>query len=225
MTLNNIEHNINFFNKKLPEQTKLIAISKTKPIELIMQAYNAGQRLFGENKVQEMVHKHQLLPKDVLWHLAGHLQTNKVKYIAGFVNLIHSVDSFKLLTEINKEALKNKRVINCLLQVHIANEDTKFGLSKIELFDLLHNKALSELNNVKIIGLMGMATNTNNNEQIQAEFKSLKYLFEQIKSGFNLPNVALTELSMGMSDDYEIAVTQGSTMVRIGSAIFGERIY
>ncbi|WP_416864524.1 MAG: YggS family pyridoxal phosphate-dependent enzyme [Imperialibacter sp.] len=206
-------------------KAKLIAVSKTKPVSLIMKAYEAGQREFGENKVQEMVEKHEEMPKDIHWHLIGHLQTNKVKYIASFVHLIHSVDSEKLLRTIDKEAKKANRVIDCLLQVHIAEEETKFGLSDEEVKLLVSPEVLDGLPNVRIVGLMGMATNTESEEQVKKEFRHLKALFEELKSTTNHPRVTMAELSMGMSGDYQLAIEEGSTMVRVGSAIFGQRNY
>ena len=203
-----------------PSNTTLVAVSKTKPVEAILEAYNAGQRIFGENKVQEMVEKYEALPKDIKWHLIGHLQTNKVKYIAPFVSLIQSVDSFKLLQEINKEASKNNRVIDCLLQIHIAKEETKFGLSFDEAKEIILSPETKALKNIKIVGLMGMATNTDNQEQIREEFRCLHNFF--LDSQFSTLNC---QLSMGMSSDYKIAIEEGSNLVRIGSAIFGERNY
>lgn len=202
---------------------KLIAVTKTHPPDVLLEAYQAGCKTFGENKVQEMVSKYEVLPKDIEWHLIGHLQTNKVKYIAPFVSLIHSVDSLKLLQEIDKQAAKNQRIIDCLLQIYIAQEETKFGLSADELMDLLRSPELPTLQHIRIVGLMGMASFTDNVEQIRAEFKTLKTLFEQVKL-LPLPaNCYLHELSMGMSSDYPIAVQEGSTLVRVGSAIFGYR--
>lgn len=206
-----------------PLGVKLITVSKTQPIESLMEAYNAGQRIFGENQVQEMVDKHEKLPKDIEWHLIGHLQTNKVKYIAPFVKLIHSVDSLKLLQEINKQALKNERVIDCLLQVYIADEDTKFGLGFDEIIELLRSEEFELLKNIKIVGLMGIATNTQNEKQIKVEFNELKIFFEGIKLSFFRKDEAFKEISSGMSADYKIAIEEGSTMVRIGSSIFGKR--
>lgn len=203
----------------------LVAVSKTKPNPDLMEAYQAGCRVFGENKVQEMAAKYEELPKDIQWHLIGHLQTNKVKYIAPFVHLIHAVDSFKLLEEINKQGAKAGRVINCLLQVYIAQEETKFGLDKAELLELLENKEVQAFQNIKLCGLMGMATNTDNETQIVTEFEGLKQLFEEVKVSYPLPNADWKELSMGMSGDYKIALEHGSTMVRIGSSIFGHRSY
>ena len=202
---------------------KLVAVSKTKPNELIIEAYNAGQRLFGENKVQEMTEKSEALPKDIEWHMIGHVQSNKVKYMAPYVSLIHSIDSWKLLKEVNKQAKKNDRIIDCLLQIHIAEEETKFGLSKEELFEILNSSELKILENIKIIGLMGMATFTENENQIRKEFKVLKSLFDEVKDQFDAPNIDFRELSMGMSGDYEIAIEEGSTLIRVGSSIFGSR--
>lgn len=203
----------------------LIAVSKTKPVDDIMDAYEAGIRDFGENKVQELTEKQQVLPKDIRWHMIGHLQRNKVKYLAPFVHLIHGVDSFKLLKEIDKEGKKANRVINCLLQVHIAEEETKFGLDEQELLEILHGEEIQELQNVKVIGLMGMATFTEDQQKIRQEFRKLKTIFDRIKSEKLPENVRMEELSMGMSGDYQLAQEEGSTMVRIGSAIFGERNY
>ncbi|MGN7990649.1 YggS family pyridoxal phosphate-dependent enzyme [Pedobacter sp. 22226] len=203
---------------------KLIAVSKTQPIESILEAYNTGQRIFGENHVQEMVEKEAQLPKDIEWHLIGHLQTNKVKYIAPFVKLIHGVDSLKLLQEIDKQAAKNKRVIDCLLQVYIADEDTKFGLGFDEVIELLRDEAFAELKNIRIVGLMGIATNTKNEKQITVEFNELKVFFDGIKVSFFRKEDSFKEISTGMSADYKIAIEEGSTMVRIGSSIFGKRV-
>lgn len=223
----NIAQNIKNINIKLtPTNTKLVAVSKTKPAEMIQQAYDSGWRRFGENKVQEMVEKHETLPKDIEWHLIGHLQSNKVKYIAPFVSLIHGVDKAKLLKEINKQATKYDRVVNCLLQLHIAQEDTKFGLSFVEAKEILTSDEFAQMKNVCVVGVMGMATFTEDETQIRDEFRSLKTFFDEIKSNFDhLSNVDLQEISMGMSGDYEIAVEEGSTMVRVGSAIFGARNY
>lgn len=205
-------------------KVKLVAVSKTKPVEDIEEAYAAGQRIFGENQVQELVEKYEKLPKDIHWHLIGHLQTNKVKYIAPFISLIESVDSLKLLQEINKQAAKNERVINCLLQVYIADEDTKFGLGYDELIELLRSDEYRDMQNVRIIGLMGIATNTDNEKQIKDEFYELKILFDGIKASFFRKDAFFTEVSMGMSSDYRLAIEQGSTMVRVGSTIFGQRV-
>ncbi len=219
-----IAQNIADINTQLQgTQAHLIAVTKTKPISDLEQAYQAGCKVFGENKVQEMVSKWEVLPKDIQWHLIGHLQSNKVKYIAPFVSLIHSVDSFKLLQEINKQAVKNERVIDCLLQIYIAQEDTKFGLSEEEAIELLESPELKELQHIRLVGLMGMASNTDNQEQIRVEFKSLKQLFDRIASTYQLPNTAWKEISMGMSGDFLIAAEEGSTLVRVGSAIFGHR--
>lgn len=218
----NIKNNINLFQRELAGKgCKLVAVSKTQPVEKIQEAYEAGQRIFGENKAQELARKWDALPKDIEWHMIGHLQTNKVKYIAPFVSLIHSVDSEKLLTEINKQGNKANRVIPCLLQVHIAEEETKFGLNKEELIALLD--AVNSYPFVKVVGLMGMATLTENKEQIRKEFMMLKGLFEELKNKKFSKNIEMKELSMGMSSDYTIAAEAGSTMVRIGTAIFGER--
>ncbi|UCS95555.1 YggS family pyridoxal phosphate-dependent enzyme [Echinicola marina] len=203
----------------------LVAVSKTKPVSDIQEAYDAGIRDFGENKVQELVDKHPQLPDDIQWHMIGHLQRNKVKYIAPFIHLIHGVDTFKLLKEINKQAKKAERTIPCLLQVHIAKEETKFGFNEEEILELLEEGAFVELENVRIIGLMGMATNTNDENQVRSEFAWLKGFLDQLNTK-NLPNnFALKELSMGMSGDFLIAQEEGSTMVRVGSAIFGKRNY
>ena len=203
---------------------KLIAVSKTKPIEDIQEAYDAGQRIFGENQVQELVEKAEILPKDIQWHLIGHLQTNRVKYIAPFISLIHGVDSLKLLKEINKQAEKNQRIIDCLLQIYIADEDTKFGLDFDEAVELLRDEEYLELKNIRVVGLMGIASNTSNEKQIKEEFYELKTLFDGIKLSFFRKEESFKELSMGMSSDYSIAIEEGSTMVRIGSDIFGKRI-
>ncbi|WP_293924962.1 YggS family pyridoxal phosphate-dependent enzyme [Sphingobacterium sp. UBA6320] len=203
---------------------QLVAVSKTKPNEDIMQAYEAGQRVFGENLVQELVEKYESLPKDIEWHLIGHLQTNKVKYIAPFVTLIHAVDSLKLLKEIDKQAAKNKRVIDCLLQVHIAEEDTKFGFDHAELIEMLRDEEFLALKHVNIRGLMGIATNTENEKEIKEEFYELKSLYDGIKASFYRKNESFDTLSMGMSSDYKLAIEKGSTMIRLGSTIFGKRV-
>lgn len=202
----------------------LVAISKTKPSSDILEAYQAGQRIFGENMVQEMVAKQEELPKDIEWHLVGHLQTNKVKYIAPFVAMIQSVDSIKLLKEIDKQAKKNDRVIDCLLQIYIADEDSKFGLDHVELVELLRDEELQSLEHIRIRGLMGIATNTKSNKQIKDEFYELKMLFDGIKASYFRKEDSFDTLSMGMSSDYEIALEQGSTMVRLGSSLFGKRV-
>lgn len=203
--------------------TTLVAVSKTHPIERIMEAYEAGQRDFGENKVQDLVEKYEALPKDIRWHMIGHLQSNKVKYIAPFVHLIHGVDSFKLLQEINKQGQKNGRKISCLLQFHIAQEETKFGLSLDEANAFLSNPEYLTLNQVQLCGVMGMATFTENVAQIRREFQSLHEIFHGLKSTHFSSTVAFKEISMGMSDDYSIAIEEGSTLVRVGSKIFGKR--
>ena len=210
-----IESNLNAVLSLLTEKVTLVAVSKTKPNSLILEAYHAGQKIFGENKVQEVAQKAEDLPKDIVWHMIGHLQTNKVKFIAPFVALIHGVDSIKLLKEINKRAEQNNRVIDCLLQVHIATESTKFGVDITEVKEAITNA--KEFHNIKIVGLMGMATFTDNKQQVIQEFKSLNSVFKSVK------NKDITTLSMGMSGDYQLAIEQGSTMVRVGSAIFGHR--
>lgn len=211
------------FISKLPKAVKLVVVSKTKTPEEILEIYHAGQRFFGENKVQELVEKHEALPKDIEWHMVGHLQTNKVKYIAPFIGLIHAVDSLKLLKTINKEALKNNRIIPCLLQFYIAREDTKYGLSLEEAAEMLRSPEFAELKNVQIRGVMGMGTFTNNADQIRKEFRNLKSIFELLKNKFFANQAEFSEISMGMSDDYIIAINEGSTIIRIGSAIFGLR--
>jgi pyridoxal phosphate enzyme (YggS family) len=203
----------------IPKEVTLIVVTKTYPPEVILQVYDAGHKLFGENKVNEMRDKYEALPKDIEWHLIGHLQTNKVKYIASFVKLIHSVDSLKLLQEINKQGLKNNRVIDCLLQIYIAKEKTKFGMDQKEAEELLLSEAFKKLHNIKIIGLMGMATNTDNLEQIRNEFRSLKTFYDKLQNR----NHNFQTLSMGMSKDYTLAIEEGSNMIRTGSAIFGKR--
>ncbi len=208
--------------RQLGGKAALIAVTKTKPVALLQEAYDAGCRQFGENKVQEMAEKQPQLPADVQWHLIGHLQTNKVKYIAPFVALIQSVDSLRLLQEINKQAARNNRTIDCLLQIYIADEETKYGLSADEAEALLTDAALDELANVRIIGLMGLATNTENQEQVRQEFRGLKALYDNLAQ-IQRPMIQFSELSMGMSGDYQLAVEEGSTMVRVGSAIFGSR--
>lgn len=218
-----VAENIDLIKANLPENVQLVAVSKTKPAELLMEAYNHGQRAFGENKVQEMVWKQEELPKDIGWHFIGHLQTNKVKYIAPFVCLIHGVDSFKLLKAIDAEAKKLNRMIPCLLQFHIAEEETKFGFSMDEAIGMLNSDEFKSLENSSISGVMGMATFTDNENQIRKEFAHLKEIFEKLKSDYFAKAPDFKEISMGMSGDYLIAVEEGSTMVRIGSTIFGER--
>lgn len=217
-----VEENIKNVVERLGADTKLIAVTKTKPLELIMEAYDAGIKDLGENKVQEMVGKYEQLPKDIRWHQIGHLQTNKVKYIAPFVSLIHSVDSLKLLKEINKQAANNNRIIDCLFQIFIASEETKFGLSKNEVLSILADPEFDKLKNIRIKGLMGMASNTENASKIRSEFADLKLFFEALKE-IDHPLVTMQELSMGMSGDYLIAAEEGSTLVRIGSMLFGSR--
>ena len=217
-----ISDRIRQIETSLEGRASLIAVTKTKPVSLLMEAYEAGCRRFGENKVQEMVDKQPQLPDAIEWHLIGHLQTNKVKYIAPFVNLIQSVDSLRLLQEIDKQAARHERVIDCLLQIHIAQEETKFGLDAAEAQATLEAPELESLTHIRVIGLMGLATNTDDEAQVRQEFQSLKQLFDQL-SHIQRPNVAFRELSMGMSGDYLIAVEEGSTMVRVGSAIFGAR--
>lgn len=207
----------------IPENVTLVAVSKTYPASDILQAYYVDQRVFGENKVQEMVDKYSLLPKDIQWHLIGHLQSNKVKYIAPFVSLIHSVDSLKLLVEINKQAKKNDRVIDCLLQFHIAQEETKFGLLLSESQELLESEAFKELKNIRIVGIMGMASFVEDQKKICEEFHILKTIFEKLQKEFFLYDNTFKEISMGMSNDYQMAIEEGSTMVRVGSLIFGSR--
>jgi len=206
-----------------PTKTTLVAVSKTKPIARIQEMYDKGQRIFGENRVQELVEKAAVLPKDIEWHQIGHLQTNKVKYIAPFVSLIHAVDSLKLLKEINKQAAKNERVIDCLLQFHIADEASKFGFEEAESMELLNNSAFKNLKNIRIVGVMGMATFTSDETQVKLEFQHLKALFEKLKKTFFSTQDSFKEISMGMSGDYQLAIAEGSTMVRIGSLLFGAR--
>lgn len=210
---------------KLAKQknAQLVAVSKTKPVELILEAYKNGQKAFGENKVQDLVTKYEALPKDIEWHMVGNLQTNKVKYIAPFVHLIHSVDSLKLAIEINKQALKNNRIIDVLLEIHIAAETNKLGFSEEELIDHLDIKAFDALKNIRIVGLMGMATNTKSQILIKNEFSGLKRFFDDIKTTYFKNDTAFKELSIGMSSDYKIALETGATIIRVGSAIFGER--
>ncbi|MCF6181572.1 YggS family pyridoxal phosphate-dependent enzyme [Lutibacter sp.] len=219
-----IQENLHIIKSTLPVNVQLVAVSKTKPTSDILEAYNAGQRVFGENKIQEMANKFEQLPKDIEWHMIGHLQRNKVKYMASFVHLIHGVDSFKTLKEINKQALKHNRIINCLLEVKIASEATKFGLSFNEVQQILTSVELKELKNINIQGFMGMASFTNDKTIVHSEFKTLKTQFESSKK-YSLQNFNPTILSMGMSGDYKIAIEEGSTMVRVGSAIFGARNY
>ena len=214
-----ISKNLSNLNSSLENSVKLVAVSKTKSNKQIMEAYNQGQRVFGENKAQELSAKHEALPKDIEWHMIGHLQRNKVKYIAGFVKLIHSVDNFKLLKEINRQALKHNLIINCLLQIKIATEETKFGMSKNEAKNILVSEEFKNLKNVSILGLMGMASFTNNKEILKKEFSSLNNFFKELSSSYSTMKI----LSMGMSDDYKLAIELGSNMIRVGSSIFGSR--
>jgi len=219
--MNSIEENLKHIRTTIPEEVTLVAVSKTKPISDLLEAYQAGQKIFGENKIQEMTQKWEELPKDISWHMIGHVQTNKVKYMAPYVDTIHAVDSLKLLKEINKQAIKNNRTINCFLQIKIAEEESKFGLNDTDAIDLLNSQDVKLLTNIKITGLMGMASFTNNEEQVKNEFKKIQSLFEKLK----IDHPLLKTLSTGMSGDYTLAVESGSTMVRIGSSIFGARNY
>jgi pyridoxal phosphate enzyme (YggS family) len=216
-----VKQNLIEFKLKLDKEVTLVAVSKTKPNSDILEAYEEGQRIFGENKIQEMVNKYEALPKDIKWHMIGHLQSNKVKYMAHFVDLIHGVDSLKTLKEINKQAKKHNRTIDCLLQARIAKEETKFGLEFNEIETILQMNELTELQNIKIVGLMGMASFSSDKKEVSNEFKSLKIFFDKI----NQSNPTLTILSMGMSGDYDLAIENGSNMIRVGSAIFGSRNY
>jgi pyridoxal phosphate enzyme (YggS family) len=219
-----IKDNLKNIKSTLPKQVTLVAVSKTKPISDLLEAYNAGQRIFGENKIQEMAAKYEALPKDISWHMIGHVQKNKVKYMAPFVSLIHGVENLKLLDEINKQALKHDRIIDCLLQIKIASEDSKFGMTPKDASILLQSKNFSQLKNIRVMGLMGMATFTEDENQIKEEFQLLKHTFDSLKplESFNFkPEI----ISMGMSGDYQLAMACGSTMIRVGSSIFGERNY
>ena len=216
-----ISQNLAEIKKTLPENVTLVAVSKTKPVSDLQEAYDAGQRFFGENKIQEMVEKYDVLPKDISWHMIGHLQSNKVKYMAHFVDLIHGVDKFSTLKEIDKQAKKHNRVINCLLQLKIAEEDSKFGFSKEEILNILNSDDYSSLQNINVVGLMGMASFVEDENQIKQEFSSLKIFYEELKP----TQPQFNTISMGMSGDYELAIEQGSNMVRVGSAIFGNRNY
>jgi pyridoxal phosphate enzyme (YggS family) len=220
-----IKENLHHIQEQIDNSASLVAVSKTKSNEDIMEAYDAGQRIFGENKVQELVGKYNALPKDIEWHMIGHLQSNKVKYIAPFVSLLHGVDSVKLLKTINKEGRKCNRKIPCLLQVHIADEQTKFGFSKEELSSLLTEELLVELEYVELRGVMGMATYTDDENQIRKEFASLAKVYDELKEGVMSNTITFTEISMGMSGDFMLAIKEGSTMVRVGSSIFGARNY
>jgi len=218
-----ITNNLLQIKSQLPNQVALVAVSKTKPVTDLMEAYNAGQRIFGENKIQEMSEKWEQMPKDIQWHMIGHVQTNKVKFMAEYVNLIHGVDSLKLLEEINKQAQKHHRIIDCLLQVYIAEEESKFGFDEQDLNEILNSEEFKQLKNIKIVGLMGMATFTEHQNQIKKEFQNLKRIFDKLQNQPTTYNLQPTTLSMGMSGDYKLAIESGSTMVRIGSSIFGTR--
>ncbi|MEM5566429.1 YggS family pyridoxal phosphate-dependent enzyme [Psychroserpens sp. AS72] len=219
-----IKQNLNDIKSQLPNQVTLVAVSKTKPISDLMEAYDAGQRIFGENKIQEMADKYEEMPKDIEWHMIGHVQRNKVKYMAEFVSLIHGVDSFKLFKEINKQALKYDRIINCLIQIKIAEEDSKFGMSAKDAQEMLISEEFKNLKNVTIAGLMGMATFTDDDTQVKQEFKRLKTTFDDLK-WLKSENCNLEIISMGMSGDYKLAIECGSNMIRVGSSIFGVRNY
>ena len=216
-----IEKNLNHIKSSIPEHVTLVAVSKTKPVNEIMEAYQAGQRIFGENKIQEMLEKQEQMPKDIKWHMIGHVQRNKVKHMASFVNLIHGVENFKTLEEINKQAKKYKRTIDCLLQIKIASEDSKFGMSISEASDILKSNEFLELKNIHVVGVMGMATFTNSQDQIKTEFDQLKTASNLLKES----HPELEIISMGMSGDYPLAIACGSNMIRVGSSIFGERNY
>lgn len=220
-----IAEQIKRLRSELPEGVSLLAISKYQPIEALQEAYDAGQRMFGENHIQEMAAKAAVLPKDIAWHFTGHVQTNKIKYMASFVSLIHAVDSFRLLREINKHAAKHDRIIDCLLQIHIAQEDTKYGLTVEECRELLATEPWRELTNVRIVGLMAMGSNTDDMEQVRGEFRQMKQLFDELKTTYFADDSSFCQLSEGMTDDYPIAIEEGSTIVRIGSMIFGDRVY
>ncbi|AUS07000.1 YggS family pyridoxal phosphate-dependent enzyme [Pseudotamlana carrageenivorans] len=217
-----ISENLKHIQATLPKHVTLVAVSKTKPVSDLMEAYKTGQRIFGENKIQEMVEKHETMPKDIQWHMIGHVQRNKVKYMAEFVNLIHGVDNVKLLNEIDKQAKKHDRIIDCLLQIKIASEDSKFGMTPSDAEAILKSEAFSALKNIRVTGLMGMATFTEDENQVKAEFSSLKSVFESLKHIEN-ENCKLQTISMGMSGDYQLAIACGSTMIRVGSSIFGVR--
>lgn len=220
-----IAENLQQIENQIPSHVKLIAVSKTKPNEMLLEAYNAGQRVFGENRPQELKQKQEELPKDIVWHFIGHPQSKQVKYFSSFVSLIHGVDGIKLLSVINKEGIKHNRVIDCLLQFHIANEETKFGLSMADAHELINSEAFKSLENVRVCGVMGMATNTDDENKIKEEFSALVDIFDSLKQTFFSENAAFSEISMGMSGDYKLAIEAGSTMVRVGSSIFGLRNY
>ena len=223
--MSHIQEEIKRINAELPSTVRLVAVSKYHPVEALQEAYEAGQRIFGESKVQEMTQKYEVLPKDIEWHFIGHLQTNKIKYMAPYVSLIHGVDSYKLLEEINKQAIKAGRIIPCLLQIHIAQEETKFGFSTDECREMLQEGNWKSLENIQISGVMGMATNTEDEEEIIKEFDTLACFFHEIKNTYFQDSPSFKEISMGMSDDYPLAIEKGSTLIRIGSKIFGERHY
>ena len=223
--MSHIQEEIQTIKAGLPESVRLVAVSKFHPIEALQEAYEGGQRIFGESKVQEMTQKYEALPKDIEWHFIGHLQTNKIKYMAPYVALIHGVDSYKLLSEINKQAAKAGRIIPCLLQIHIAQEETKFGFSTDECRTMLEEGNWRQLKNVQIAGVMGMATNTEDEAQIKREFSTLSAFFQEVKESYFREVSSFKEISMGMSDDYPIAIEEGSTLIRIGSRIFGARNY
>jgi len=220
-----IQQNLNHYRQLLPPKVTLVAVTKTKPVEDIKEAYDAGQRIFGENKAQDMAAKYPLLPLDIEWHFIGHLQTNKVKTIASFVKLIHAIDSLKLLSEINKQAAEKQRVIDCLLQFHIAEEETKFGLNYDEVREILSSETFKKMENIRLTGVMGMASLTDDTKQVAREFDQLSSIYHQLKSGFFPSSESFKELSMGMSDDFQIAIKAGSTLIRIGTGIFGKRNY
>jgi len=220
-----IHQNIQFVRQHIPSHVRLVCVSKFHPNESILEAYESGERIFGESKVQELCGKQETLPQDIVWHFIGHLQSNKIKYIVPFVSMIHGVDSYRLLEEINKQAAKAGKVVNCLIQMYIAQEETKFGFSADELHDVMGAGVWHELKNVRICGLMGMATFTNDREQIRTEFRGLKTFFDEVKTSYFASEASFCELSMGMSDDYQIAIEEGSTLVRVGSRIFGNRVY
>ena len=223
--MSHIQEEIHRIQTELPESVRLVAVSKYHPIEALQEAYDAWQSVFGESKVQEMTMKYEALPKDIEWHFIGHLQTNKIKYMAPYVSLIHGVDSYKLLVEINKQAAKAGRIIPCLLQIHIAQEETKFGFSTDECREMLQEENWNALENVQISGVMGMATNTEDEDEIDKEFDTLACFFHEIKDTYFKDSLSFKEISMGMSDDYPLAIKKGSTLIRIGSKIFGERHY
>ena len=220
-----IKENLNKVRATVPEGVTLVAVSKTKPVSDVQEAYDAGQRIFGENHALEMRDKHEVLPDDIQWHFIGHLQTNKIKYIISFVRMIHSIDSGNLLEAVNKEAKKHDRVVDCLLQFHIAQEETKFGLDLEEARQLLDSEAFRQMENIRVCGVMGMATFTDDMEEVRQEFKHLKAIFDTLKKEYFVDQEQFKEISMGMSDDYPIAIEEGATLVRVGSKIFGARVY